>query len=189
MEGKMQAIIKGSESGARTSKVVMDELIKDVLGAWGDFSVRFDGRPAQGPAALGMERAVAFSGATQGTLILRCPMGLGILLARARGQGEAQEAFRDLSIQVGRRLLESLGGPEARPALLSDRGATRSSDWPAGRPRLALALLVDGLPLELRLWIKGQPEAGQDLHLDSCSRRAAQRVRSRNQREALAYAG
>jgi hypothetical protein len=184
----MQADIEGSESGARAGKIVMDELIKDVLSAWGDFSVRFDGRPAAGPAALGMERAVAFSGATQGTLVLRCPTGLGAMLARARSQGEAEEAFRDLSIQVGRRLLESLGGPSERPALLSDRGACSSRDWPSGRPRLSLALLVDGLPLELRLWLKGQPDASPDLHLDSSSRRAAQRVRSRNQREALAYA-
>ena len=181
-------MIEEADGSARAGKVIMDELIKEVLGAWGDFSVRFDGRPEQGPAALGMERAVAFSGATQGTLVLRCPLGLGSMLAKARGQGEADAAFRELSIQVGRRLLESLGGPEARPALLSDRGATCSRDWPAGRPRLSLALLVDGLPLELRLWLKGQPEAGSDLHLDSSTRRAAQRVRSRNQREALAYA-
>ena len=181
-------MIEAAESGARAGKVVMDELIKGVLGDWGDFSVRFDGRPAQGPAALGMERSLAFSGATQGTLILRCPPGLGGMLAKARGAGEADAAFRDLSIQVGRRLLESLGGPESRPALLSDRGASSSLDWPAGRPRLSMALLVDGLPLELRLWLKGQPEARSDLHLDSSTRRAAQRVRSRSQREALAYA-
>ena len=138
----MQSMIEEADGSARAGKVIMDELIKEVLGAWGDFSVRFDGRPEQGPAALGMERAVAFSGATQGTLVLRCPLGLGSMLAKARGQGEADAAFRELSIQVGRRLLESLGGPEARPALLSDRGATCSRDWPAGRPRLSLALLV-----------------------------------------------
>jgi|GEM_PF-6166607 hypothetical protein len=174
--------------GRVMEKVVMDELVRSVLSAWGDFSVRFDGRPAQGPAALGFERAVAFSGATQGTLILRCPPGLGRMLAQASGQSDAEACFQELSIQVGRRLLESLGGPDARPALLSDRGPSSVRDWPTGRPRLAMALLVDGLPLELRLWLRAQPEAGPDLHLDSSSRRAAQRVRSRNQREALAYA-
>lgn len=192
MRRKVQNMALAAEGGTKNGKVIMDELIKEVLEGWGDYSVRFDGKPAPGPVRLELERAIVFSGATQGTLVLRCPSGLGRVLAKAHSHdampGEAEEVFRDLCVQVGRRLLESLGGPDERPVLLSDRGPSTSQDWPAGRPRLALALLVDGLPLEVRLWLKGQTVANLDLHLDSSSRRAAQRVRNRNQKLAWVYA-
>jgi hypothetical protein len=179
----MQAELREESATQKSSKIVMDELIKQVLKGWGEWAVRFDGKPAAGPAPLELERSVVVSGGMQGVLVLRCPSGFGRALAASRNSdatGEPESAFRDFSQQVAHRLLETLAQQCPHPMVLTAPINSTHRQWPAGRPRLSLAVLVDGLPLEVRLWLKGGMESRDDLHLDSSSRRAAQRVRARN---------
>jgi hypothetical protein len=178
----------------KTVKIVMDELIKDVLKGWGEFAVRFDGKPAPGPASMAMERAVVLSGSMQGVLILRCPQAFAQMLSSLKSadgvRPDLEATFRDFTQQSAHRLIEALSAQNQLPMVLTMPLASTHQSWPSGRPRLALALLIDGLPLEVRLWLKAPgdaSDAASELHLDSSTRRAAQRrMRARMMEAALA---
>ena len=66
---------------------------------------------------------------------------------------------------------------EGAPAMAATQPMQPGSpSWPQGRPRLSLAVIVDGVPLELRLWIRCPEEA--EVHFDASRRRPSQRRRA-----------
>lgn len=137
------------------------EVFQVVLERWAFLPCDFMGTTVEGPANLPLERMVGFSGPLEGCLVVRSSAHFGKHLWENVSGNDAPEgdtphgdAFSEfVNLYFGHLLTlfrQSVEGtfdpflPQSSiPAL-----------WPDREPNVALALLVENIPVEVRLWME-----------------------------------
>jgi chemotaxis protein CheY-P-specific phosphatase CheC len=135
------------------------EVFQSVLEKWAFLSCDSMGATVEGPAYLPLERMVGFSGPVEGFLVVRAPERFGqYLWENVAGEDKAPntishgDAFSEfVNLYFGhlltnlREFVQGTFDPylpqPSHPAL-----------WPKYQPEAALALLVEDMPVEVRLW-------------------------------------
>jgi chemotaxis protein CheY-P-specific phosphatase CheC len=135
------------------------EVFQSVLEKWAFLSCDSMGATVEGPAYLPLERMVGFSGPVEGFLVVRAPERFGqYLWENVAGEDKAAntiphgDAFSEfVNLYFGhlltnlREFVQGTFDPylpqPSHPAL-----------WPKYQPEAALALLVEDMPVEVRLW-------------------------------------
>lgn len=136
------------------------EVFQSVLEKWAFLSCDFMGNTVEGPAQLPLERLVGFSGPVEGYLVVRSSDNFGKHLWEnvsgdeagldAAPHGDAFSEFVNLYfghlLTVLRRHVEGVFDPYLPQSSIP-------SLWPERKPDAAIALLVENIPVEVRLWI------------------------------------
>lgn len=136
------------------------EVFQSVLEKWAFLSCDFMGGTVEGPAQLPLERLVGFSGPLEGYLVVRSSENFGKHLWEnvsgdesaldAAPHGDAFSEFVNLYfghiLTVLRRHVEGTFDPYLPQSSIP-------SLWPGRKPDAAIALLVENIPVEVRLWI------------------------------------
>ncbi len=147
-----------------TAEILNDQELLDVfrgvLEKWAFLSCSDMGPVVEGPAPLPLERAVRFSGPLNGSLVVRAPEAFGLYLwenasggTEAAQAGVRTDAFNEFVNLFCGHLLTSLRR--------SVQGAfnpylpqiSSPEQWPPHQPQFSMALLVEDMPVEVRLWI------------------------------------
>jgi hypothetical protein len=136
-------------------------VFQEVLEKWAFSSCDSMGTTAEGPVNLPLERMVGFTGPWEGFLVVRAPEGFGRMLwENVAGEGAAPnsiaqvDAFSEfVNLYFGHLLTLFRQRTEGTfdPYLPQ---ASNPSLWPGRRPDAALAILVDDMPVEVRLWLE-----------------------------------
>jgi hypothetical protein len=136
------------------------EAMKNVLHSWAYLPSGSIGAPVEGPAPLAVERSVRLSGRALAYLNLRTTPELSKMLSQyAKGEenqgADDEDAFHEfVNIYCGH-LMTYLWGKEGAQFDSYLPIPTTPSDWPSSMPAAACAFLVENIPVEVRLWIKG----------------------------------
>ena len=139
----------------------LQEAMKHVLHTWAYLPSGPIGAPVEGPAGLSLERSVRISGRALGFLNLRTSPELSFLLSQcAQGEeepaGDSEDAFHEfVNIYCGH-LMTYLWGKSGTHFDSFLPVPTTPTDWPKGAPTASCAFLVENIPVEVRLWIKGE---------------------------------
>jgi chemotaxis protein CheY-P-specific phosphatase CheC len=135
------------------------EVFQNVLEKWAFLPCDSMGATVEGPAHLPLERMVGFSGPIEGYLVVRAPERFGkYLWENVSGDEDSPDttphgdAFSEFVNLYFGHLLSSL-----RQSVEGtfDPFLPQPSDptiWPQRQPNAALALLVEDMPVEVRLW-------------------------------------
>jgi hypothetical protein len=138
----------------------VQEAMKHVLHSWAYLPSGSIGAPVEGPAHLPLERSVRLSGRSVAFLNIRTNRELsGLLSQYARGEevpaGAEEDAFQEfVNIYCGH-LMTYLWGKEGSKFESFLPVPTTPADWPTITPSASCAFLVENIPVEVRLWIKG----------------------------------
>jgi len=140
----------------------MADLVSRVIGDWAFLPVQAAGRPAEGPAELGLEFSVRLTGPFQCLMVLRGDYDLAAELAEAStgdpsARDDAKDAFKELVNLLASHLC-SVFFPQASFDPFLPLPSTPGS-WPDQAPSSASVMMVDRFALELRLWISELPHA------------------------------
>jgi hypothetical protein len=146
------------------SSFELAELIDKVLSDWAFLSAVPAGKPAEGPADLGLEFSVRLSGPFDSLLVMRSGYSFAADLAQAStgdpgARAEASDAFKELCNLVASHLLTAfLGGQQVdfKPFVPQP---SEPSQWPSAAPQAESVMLVEQHPLEARLWMGVHTEA------------------------------
>ncbi len=135
------------------------EVFQSVLEKWAFLSCDSMGATVEGPAHLPLERMVGFSGPIEGFLVVRAPERFGqYLWENVAGEDKAPnsiphgDAFSEfVNLYFGHLLtnLREFVQGTFDPYLPQ---ASNPSLWPKCPPEAAAALLVEDMPVEVRLW-------------------------------------
>jgi hypothetical protein len=136
------------------------EVFQMVLEKWAFLPCDSMGATVEGPAHLPLERMVGFSGPIEGFLVVRAPERFGQYLwenvggedgaANGIPHGDAFSEFVNLYFgHLLTNLREFVQGT-FDPYLPQPSNPTL---WPKDQPEAALALLVEDMPVEVRLWL------------------------------------
>jgi hypothetical protein len=136
------------------------DVVSRVIGDWAFLPVQAAGRPAEGPAELGLEFSVHLMGPFHCLLVLRGDYDLAAELAEAStgdpsAREDAKDAFKEL-VNLLASHLSTVFFPHATFEPFLPLPSTPES-WPDLVPSSASVMMVDRFPLELRLWILGLP--------------------------------
>lgn len=144
------------------------EVFQTVLEKWAFLPCDFMGLPVEGPAHLPLERMVGFTGPLDGFLVVRAPEGFGqYLWENVSGEDKAlqdiphADAFSEfVNLYFGHLLtvLRNCTGGSFDPYLPQ---LSNPALWPEGQPDAALALLVENMPVEVRLWLEKTSAPGR----------------------------
>lgn len=136
------------------------EVFRTVLEKWAFMPSDAIGTAVEGPANLPLERMVGFSGPLEGFLVVRAPERFGkFLWENVSGEENSTstiphgDAFTEFVNLYFGHLLTSM--TEFRMGNF-DPYLPQSSHpalWPKEKPQSAVALLVEDMPIEIRLWI------------------------------------
>ena len=136
------------------------EVFRDVLEKWAFLPSENIGTTVEGPANLPLERMVGFSGPLEGFLVVRAPERFGkYLWENVSGEENSSssiphgDAFTEFVNLYFGHLLTSL--TEFRQGTFDPYlpQPSNPSLWPADKPKSSVALLVEDMPVEIRLWI------------------------------------
>ena len=137
------------------------EVFQKVLEKWAFLPSEYIGKVEEGPADLSLERMVAFTGPQQGLMVVRAQEEFGEFLWEnlfgvegTPNEPSREDAFTEFVNlffgHLSQRLRHSSSGTfEPFLPQVSHPGL-----WPSRRPTVGFAVLVDGIPLEIRLWIE-----------------------------------
>ncbi len=138
----------------------VQEAMRHVLHSWAYLPSGPIGAPVEGPAPLKLERSVSLSGRALAYLNIRTSPELAKLLSEsARGEERHEENDEDafyefVNIYCGH-LMTYLWGKEGAKFDSFLPVPTTPVDWPKPTPSASCAFLVENIPVEVRLWIKG----------------------------------
>jgi chemotaxis protein CheY-P-specific phosphatase CheC len=136
------------------------EVFRTVLEKWAFMPSDNIGTTVEGPANLPLERMVGFSGPLEGFLVVRAPERFGkYLWENVSGEENSSstiphgDAFTEFVNLYFGHLLTSMN--EFRMGNFDPYLPQPSHPelWPKGTPSSAVALLVEDMPVEIRLWI------------------------------------
>ncbi len=136
------------------------EVFQAVLEKWAFLPCDYIGNAVEGPASLPLERMVGFSGPMEGCLVVRSSARFGKhLWENVSGNdlspddtphGDAFSEFVNLYfghlLTLFRQSVEGTFDPFLPQSSIP-------SLWPDRQPDAALALLVENIPVEVRLWL------------------------------------
>jgi len=136
------------------------DIFQAVLEKWAFLPCDFMGDTVEGPANLPLERMVGFSGPLEGCLVVRSSAGFGKhLWENVSGDDESEgdtphgDAFSEfVNLYFGHLLALFRQSVEGTFDPFLPQSSIPSL-WPDRRPDAALALLVENIPVEVRLWI------------------------------------
>jgi hypothetical protein len=139
----------------------VQEAMKYVLHSWAYLPSGSIGAPVEGPARMDLERSVRLSGRALAYVNLRTNRELSGLLAQfAKGEvdpaSDGEDAFHEfVNIYCGHLMtyLWGRGGAQFESFLPVP---TTPTDWPKHPPTASCVFLVEDVPVEVRLWIKGE---------------------------------
>ncbi len=136
------------------------EAMKNVLHSWAYLPSGSIGAPVEGPAPLQLERSVRLSGRALGYLNVRTNPELSKILAEyAQGEPVAvenqEDAFHEFVNIFCGHLMTYLWGKEGKGFDSFLPIPTTPADWPITSPAASCAFIVEDIPVEVRLWIKG----------------------------------
>lgn len=136
------------------------EVFRTVLEKWAFLPSEDIGPTVEGPAHLPLERMVGFSGPLEGFLVVRAPERFGkYLWENVSGEENSTssiphgDAFTEFVNLYFGHLLTGL--TELRQGTFDPYLPQPSTPslWPLGKPKSTVALLVEDMPVEIRLWI------------------------------------
>jgi hypothetical protein len=159
--------VLGSRDAAQPripSSFELAELIDKVLSDWAFLSAVPAGKPAQGPADLGLEFSVALVGPVDGFLVLRCGADLAADVAQAStgdpgARSEGPDAFKELCNLVASHLMTTFLAGGHLDFLPFVPKLSQPGEWPAQPADAESVMLVENHPLEARLWVHARAEA------------------------------
>ena len=155
---------KASQPGPTVSaKITGDELFQvfqDIVEKWAFLPCANIGPLVDGPAHLPLERMVSFSGSVEGLLVVRAPQRFGQCLWESISgsanttdslpHGDAFTEFVNLFFGHLSSSLRRLAPGQLDPYLPQ---TSYPGLWPQRRPQASLAVLVEDMPVEIRLWL------------------------------------
>ena len=144
----------------KAEQSAVQEAMRHVLHSWAYLPCGSIGAPVEGPAPLVIERSVRLSGRALAFLNIRTTPELSKMLAQC-AQGEenhgdnGEDAFHEfVNIYCGH-LMTYLWGKAGAKFDSFLPVPTTPMDWPNVQPSASCAFLVENIPVEVRLWIKG----------------------------------
>ena len=145
-------------------------VFSDVLEKWAFLPCADMGSVVEGPAPLPLERMVRISGPLDALLVVRAPESFGLYLwenasggTEAARPGVQADAFNEFVNLFCGHLLTSLRRNAKEPFKPFLPQASQPEQWPQPKPRFSVALLVEDIPVEVRLWI-GTPSVPGPTH-------------------------
>jgi hypothetical protein len=134
-------------------------LFERIIRSWGAVDVRHLGDILGEPTGLPVERSVALSGTLTGVLNFRTTAEFLEWLRRQRtgtflGQYPVEDILDELVSLFCLYLFHDYWNPSNFQVGPIHPVPSRPQDWPAGLPQVACTLLVEGQPVEIRLWVR-----------------------------------
>jgi hypothetical protein len=143
------------------------EIFRGVLEKWAFLPCDTMGSTVEGPAELPLERMVGFAGPLEGFLVVRAPERFGqYLWENVSGESEGTDsiphgdAFSEfVNLYFGHLLsrFHRFAQGTFDPYLPQPSDPTL---WPKRQPQASLALLVEDMPVEVRLWFGAASQTG-----------------------------
>ena len=139
----------------------LEDFFERIVRSWGATQIQRLERDLSEMVYLPMERMVLLSGTLRGFLVLRGSQEFAAWLRQQHSETPLErysdsEVFEELLSLLGLSLFHDFWNPENFEVGPIHPFVSIPSDWPQGKPEFSCSLLVEGHPVEIRLWL--QPE-------------------------------
>jgi hypothetical protein len=136
----------------------LGHLFERILRSWDAREIRHLAPPYGQVQDLPLERMVTLTGALNGLLVVRSTRDLAIHLRNQRGNTPLgrypeEEVFEELISLFCLYLFHDFWRPHLFQVGPIHPFRSIPRDWPSENPTSASSLLVDGFPVEIRLWL------------------------------------
>jgi len=138
--------------------VHLGHLFETILRSWDTQEVRHLAWPSGRVTDLPLERMVTLTGALNGLLVVRSTRDFALRLRSQRektplGRYSEEEVFEELISLFCLYLFHDFWRPHLFQVGPIHPFRSVPRDWPGENPTASCSLMVDGFPLEIRLWL------------------------------------